>query len=63
MPSNLVPTTFLKHIFGGKGAVPGTVALHTLGGTSQQEPCDTNVPSGLVPGTLLEAQNRIAKSQ
>ena len=42
-----------KAFSGGKGAVPGTVPLHTLGGTSQQEPCDTNVPSGLVPGTLL----------
>ena len=42
-------------IFGGKAAVPGTVPLHTLGGTSQQEPCNTNVPSGLV---LLEAQQR-----
>ena len=29
------------------------VPLRTLGGTSQQEPCDTNVPLGLVPGTLL----------
>ena len=39
--------------FGGKGAVPGTVPLHTLGSTTQQEPCNTNMPSGLVPGTLL----------
>ena len=37
----------------GRGAVPGTVHLHTLGSTSQQEPCNTNVPSGLVPRTLL----------
>ena len=37
----------LKH-FRGERAVPGKVPLHTLGGTLQQEPCDTNVPSGLV---------------
>ena len=44
MPSNLVPST-----------VPGTAPLHPVGGTSQQERHDTNVPSGLVPGTLLWA--------
>ena len=38
-----------QSLLGGKGAVSGTVPLHTLRGTSQQEPCDTNVPSGLVP--------------
>ena len=31
----------------------GTVPLHTLGGTLQQEPCNANVPSGLVPGLRL----------
>ena len=39
----LAPSTFLS-ISGGKGAVHGTVPLHTLGSTSQQEPCDTSVP-------------------
>ena len=46
------PVRFLS-IFGEKGAAPGTVPLHSVGGTSQQEPCEANVPSGLVPGTLL----------
>ena len=53
MPSNLVPSTFLEH-FRGKGAVPGTVPLHSLRGTSQPEqPCDTNEPSGLVPARFF----------
>ena len=38
VPSHLVPSTFWKPIFEGRGAVPGTVPLHTLGSTSQQEP-------------------------
>ena len=42
-----------SNIFGGKRAVPGTVPMHTLGSTSQQESCDESVPSVLVPGTLL----------
>ena len=52
VPSNLVPSTFRKH-FWGKGAVPGTSLCTPLEGTSQQEPDETNVPSGLGPGTLL----------
>ena len=38
---------------GGRGGVPGTVPLHTLGSTSQQESCNTNVPSGLVTSTCF----------
>ena len=43
----------LDYFFEGRGAVPGTSPLHTLGSASQQEPCNMNVPSGLVPATLL----------
>ena len=50
VPSNLVPRTFFKHFQGRKGLAPGTAPLR---GTSQQEPCDSSLPSGLVPGTLL----------
>ena len=33
-------------MFEGRGALPGTVPLHTLGSTSQQEPYNTDVPFG-----------------
>ena len=44
-------TKYVSKAFLGESGCPGTVPLHPLGGTSQQEPLDTNVPSGLVPGT------------
>ena len=52
VPSNLVPRTFLKHFQGERGC-PWYGPSAPLGGTSQQEPYHTNMPSGLVASTLL----------
>ena len=45
VPSHMVPIRF-QTIFEGKGTVPGTISMHTLASTSQQEPCNTTYLRG-----------------